>query len=95
MLRHGSKRVADVLSIQPEFLATFIQATESDVDVRMLGVEMRDRRPFERRVEIGFHPAHHVSRPSRCKSSRSPNSGEIISFQSRGSPSSCHSREIV
>jgi hypothetical protein len=62
MLRHGSKTVADVLSIQPEFLAPFIQAPESDVDVGMLRVEMRHSSPFERSVKIGFHPAHHVSR---------------------------------
>jgi len=62
VLRDGSKTVADVLSIQTEVLAPFIQSPESDVDVRMLRVEMRHGRPFERRVEIGFHPNHHVSR---------------------------------
>jgi hypothetical protein len=61
MLRHGSKTVADVLSIQPEFLAPFVQPPESDVDMGMLRVEMRLGRPFERCVEISFHPTHHVS----------------------------------
>ena len=34
------------------------------------------------------------SRVSRCRSSRSPNSGEMISFHSRGSALSCHSRSF-
>lgn len=59
-------------------------APESDVDVGMRRVEMRHGRPFMRHVEIGFHRSHR-SRVSRGKSSRSPNSGEIISFQIRGS----------
>ena len=62
MLGDGSKTVADVLSIQPEFLAPFIQPSKSDVDVRMLRVEMRRGRPFERCMEIGCHPIHYVSR---------------------------------
>jgi len=64
MLRHESKTVADVLSIQSEFLAPLIQSPESDVDVRMLRVEVRHGHPVERCVEVGFHAVHHVSRQS-------------------------------
>src|SRR5580704_17694299 len=49
-----------VIPIQLECLAAGIDASERNVDVRMFRVEVRYRYPFERRMEVGSHAAHHV-----------------------------------
>jgi hypothetical protein len=64
MLGCGSEAISDVIPIQLECLAAGIDASERNVDVGMFRVEVRYRYPFERRMEVGSHPAHHVPRQS-------------------------------
>jgi hypothetical protein len=64
MLRHEPEAISDVIPIQPECLASVIEATESHMDVGMFRVEVRNRHPFEGFVEVGFHAPHHVARKS-------------------------------
>jgi hypothetical protein len=64
MLGYGSEAISDVIPIQPECLAAGIDASERNVDVGMFGIEVRCRYPFERRMQVGSHPTHHVPRQS-------------------------------
>jgi hypothetical protein len=62
VLGNGSKSTLYIVPIQLELLAVGIETSERDMDVRMFGVEVRYRDPFERRAQIGLHTAHHVPR---------------------------------
>jgi hypothetical protein len=62
MLGNGSKTVLDVLSIQFELCSLCIEASQSDVNMRMLRIEMCYSHPFDRRAEIGLDTAHYVPR---------------------------------
>ena len=64
MLGYGSEAISDVIPIQFERLAAGIDASERNVDVGMFRVEVRYRYPFERRMQVGSHPAHHIPRQS-------------------------------
>jgi hypothetical protein len=62
MLGNGSKTVLDVLSIKIELHSLYIEASQSDVNMRMRRVEMRNSHPFEGLAEIDLDTAHHVPR---------------------------------
>jgi hypothetical protein len=62
MLGNGSKTILDILSIKLELHSLYIEASQSDVNMRMRRIEMRYSRPFDRRAEIGLDTAHYVSR---------------------------------
>ncbi len=62
MLGNGSKAVFDVLSIKFELHSLHIEASQSDMNMRMRRIEIDYSRPFDRRSEIGLDTAHHVTR---------------------------------
>jgi hypothetical protein len=62
MLGNGSKTVFDVLSIKFELHSLHIEASQSDMNMRMRRIEMDYSRPFDRRAEIGLDTAHYVTR---------------------------------
>jgi hypothetical protein len=65
MLGNGSKSVFDVLSIKLELHSLYIDASQSDVNMRMRRIEMCYSHPFDRRAEIGLDTGHYVSRQAR------------------------------
>jgi hypothetical protein len=62
MLGNGSKTILGILSIKFELDALYIEASQSDVNMRMLRIEMCYGHPFDRHTEIGLDPAHYVPR---------------------------------
>jgi hypothetical protein len=56
----------DIVSIQVQRLPIVAATAQSDMHMRVLGIEMGNGRPFERSAQILSHAPHHVARePNR------------------------------
>ena len=51
----------DIVSIQVQRLPIVAATSQSDMHMRMLGIEMGNGRPFERRAQILSHAPHYFA----------------------------------
>ena len=88
ILGNGPYPVTDVLTVQIKRRSVSFDPAHGDMDVRVFGIEMRYSKPLQSRVQIFLHFAHEIASQS-VQVDPFAEFGEMIIFQSLGSPAFC------
>ena len=94
VLRNGADTGFHVLARQMNLLGVLPNSPQRHMNVRMFGIEVGNGNPVEPSPR-SFSILSIKSRVSRVRSTRSPNSGEIITFHKRRSPATCQPSSVA